>query len=116
MKYKKYINILFAAILVFLFTTNVFGALVTISEPTTGTVPVALKPVASKIWDITKYIFQITAVAAVVFVGVKYMFESSEGKADLKKSLTYVVIGTVLVFGTTIVIDVIRNIFADITA
>ena len=52
---------------------------------------------------------RILAVAAIVFAGVKYMFASAEGKADIKNGMIGLVIGAIMVFGASIVIDIIMT-------
>ena len=64
---------------------------------------------AQKVWGTVVTIVQILAFAAVVFAGLRYMFASADQKADIKKGLTLLVIGAVLVFGTTLVIQFVVN-------
>ena len=56
-------------------------------------------------------ILQIAAVAGIVVCGVRYMFTSSEQKADIKKSMISLVIGCVIVFATSTVVQFIINAF-----
>ncbi len=86
-----------------------------IDELDGGKVPGEIMQISVNVWGVAKVILQVSAVAALIFVGIKYMYSSSENKADLKKSLTMVVIGVIIVFGSTIVIDVIKKIFEDLS-
>ena len=57
-----------------------------------------------KIWGTVTTIVQILAFAAVVFAGLRYMFASADQKADIKKGLTMLAIGAILVFAASTVI------------
>lgn len=70
----------------------------------------------TNLWAVIKMILQIAAVAAVIFAGVRYMFASADSKADIKKSMLILVVGAVLVFGATFVVDLITLATQEITA
>ena len=59
-------------------------------------------------------ILQVASVAGIIFTGIKYMFASTDAKADMKKSATSLVIGLIIVFGASAVIDITVSIFGDI--
>ena len=63
----------------------------------------------TKIWGTVLTILRILAVAAIVFAGVKYMFASADGKAEIKNGMLGLVIGAIMVFGASIVIDIIMT-------
>ena len=65
-------------------------------------------------WGIILTILQVAAIAAVVFAGVRYMFASADSKADIKKQMIWLVIGAVLVFGASTVIQLVTNVANDI--
>lgn len=69
----------------------------------------------NKIWGTVTLILQILAVAAIVFAGVRYMFASADGKADIKKQTIGLVVGAVLVFGASMIVSFIVNVTSDIT-
>ena len=88
--------------------SNVFG----IGAPTdieSGKVATEVTGVAQSVWSTAIVIIQILAVAAVVFAGLRYMFASANDKADIKKQMVILVIGAVLVFGATFVLNLIYN-------
>lgn len=64
---------------------------------------------AKNIWSTIVTIVQMLAVAAVVFAGVRYMFASADQKADIKKSMGILAIGAILVFGSTVIIQLIAG-------
>ena len=69
----------------------------------------------NKIWGTVTLILQVLAVAAIVFAGVRYMFASADGKADIKKQTVGLVVGAILVFGASMVVNFIVNVTSDIT-
>ena len=60
---------------------------------------------AKKIWGTVTTIVQILAFAAVVFAGLRYMFASADQKADIKKGLSMLAIGAILVFAASTVVQ-----------
>lgn len=64
---------------------------------------------ASSVWSTVLTILQICAVAAIVFAGVKYMFSSADGKAEIKNGMIGLVIGAILVFAASTVVQFIIN-------
>ena len=73
-----------------------------------------LKKPFGNLWKTAIFIIQVLAVAAVVIAGLRYMFASSDQKADIKKGLIYIVIGAVIVFGAATLISLITNTFKEI--
>ena len=69
----------------------------------------------NKIWNTIEYILWVASFAGILFAGVRYMFASADQKADIKKGTISLVIGMVLVFSATLVIDFIVNVFNSIT-
>lgn len=67
-----------------------------------------------KVWGTVLLILQILSVAAIVIAGIRYMFASADGKADIKKQTIGLMVGAVLVFGASSVIGLITNITRDI--
>lgn len=67
-----------------------------------------------KIWGSVKLILQVVSLAVILGSGVKYMLASADQKADIKKSLGILIIGAVIVFGTTLVIDFITGTAGDL--
>ena len=82
------------------------------TQPSTGTNEV--NTVAG--WVI--YIIQIIAFAAAVimliFVGIKFLTASPEGKAEIKKSAVIYVIGAILLFAATGILQIVRNLAENV--
>ena len=81
-----------------------------------GQLPVSASAKTSilKVWGTVLLILQILSVAAIVIAGIRYMFASADGKADIKKQTIGLMVGAVLVFGASSVISLITNITSDI--
>ena len=69
-----------------------------------------------KIWGTVELILQVAAVAAFIFAGVRYMFASADQKGEIKKSMMYLILGSVFVFAATTVVGFIVRSFNDITS
>ena len=67
-----------------------------------------------KIWGTVLTVLQVCAVAALVFAGVKYMFASADGKADIKNGMLGLAIGAILVFAASSVISWILDAADDV--
>ena len=66
------------------------------------------------VWKTISTILQIAAVGAIIFAGVRYMFASADTKADIKQQLVILVVGAVLVFGATTVINFIQTVTNEV--
>ena len=116
--FSRVIPIVF--ILMIVVSTNVlaFGSfdVSQVENIETGTESIESADVAvGKVWNTVVLILQILAVAAVVFAGVRYMFASADGKADIKKQSIGLIVGAILVFGATFVINFIVDITEEVT-
>lgn len=112
-KLIKVLSVLFACTLVF---ANVFALSINdVDKPFTssGDKITAVDDAVGSIWKTVKVIVQILAVAAVVFAGLRYMFASSDAKADIKRSMGILALGAILVFASTTVIGFVVNVSKD---
>lgn len=73
----------------------------------------AVDTAVGKIWSTVLTILQIAAVAAIVYAGVKYMFAAADDKAAIKQGLIGLVVGAILVFGASTVVQFILKIQND---
>lgn len=102
-------------VLVVVFTTSVFASSPITPELNTGNDSIgSVDNVANSIWNTVALILQIAAIAAIVIAGVRYMFASADTKADIKKQMVVLVIGAVLVFGATTVIQFITTVTNEV--
>lgn len=77
--------------------------------PAGGNGIASVNEAANNIWGTVLLIFQILAIAAIVFAGIRYMFASADQKADIKKSMIILVLGAALVFGASTIAKFIAN-------
>ena len=108
-------------VLMVVFTTNVFAFnsfnTETINQSVSGGTGISSADKAIKnVWATVSLILQVLAVAAIVFAGVRYMFASADGKADIKKQTIGLVVGAILVFGASFIINFIVTITQEVTA
>lgn len=83
---------------------------VSTSFPNAGTPANSVSKLGENIWGTVILVVRILAFAAIVFAGVRYMFASADQKADIKKGLVYLVLGAVLVFASTFLVNIIVNV------
>lgn len=68
----------------------------------------------NKIVGVVTWIGMILSVTIFVTIGVKYMLGSVEEKADYKKTLVPYLIGAILVFGITTIVEILSTIATSI--
>lgn len=83
-------------------------------EVPSGSVDQKIKTPIQKLFSSILLILQIASVGGVAFAGVRYMFSSSEVKADIKNSMIHLVIGMIIVFAASTIINLIIDVFNDI--
>ena len=76
-----------------------------------------------KIWDLGKTIVAVmqtvgvvVAVVVLLILGVKYMVGSAEEKAEYKKTMIPYVVGAILIFAATTIVNVVYNLANGINA
>lgn len=97
-----------------LIVSNVFGISFNESTLTGGSEAGTVTNLAKNIWSTVAVIVQILAVAAIVFAGVRYMFASANDKADIKKQTVVLIVGAVLVFGATFIINLVTKATSEV--
>lgn len=106
-----------AAVLFFYLAVEITGLF---SPKTSGSIGSELGGVtdynslALKIIGTVNTVVKYASFAGVVFVGLRYMFASAEGKSQIKDSLVPMTLGVVLVFAATTVVDFIIKVGGDI--
>lgn len=58
----------------------------------------------------------IVAVVVLLVLGIKYMMGSAEEKAEYKKTMIPYLVGALLIFAASSIVNVVYNMFANITA
>ena len=115
MKFSKITKIVTALVMVGTVTlsANMVFADTSISIPketNAGYAGTGLSATMSNILGIVTVICYAAAVIMLLYLGVKYITASPEGKAEIKKSAIHYVIGAVLVFAAGTVLNIIKNI------
>lgn len=59
-------------------------------------------------------IMKILGLIGIVVQGVRYMYAQGDGKAKIKQSLIYIIIGVIFIFGAEFIADKIAASFEDI--
>ena len=81
----------------------------------TATVPPAADKVINNVWGTVKLILQVLSVTAVIVAGVRYMFTSSAGKANIKQQSLGLILGAIIVFASTEFVNFVVKIVKDTT-
>ncbi len=68
------------------------------------------KSKAEKIIGAVTLIGIVVSIASIMILGIKYMIGSIEEKAEYKKSMLPILIGMILLFGTSTVLNIINNV------
>lgn len=117
---KKLIGITISIFFVLLFALNIVYA-----EPTKYVQEIELgefeeinplvKTVVGSAWSTISLVVQVLSVLCIVITGLRYMFASSDKKADIKGGVKLITIGCALIFVAVPIIQVVVKIFNDIT-
>lgn len=67
-----------------------------------------------RIWGVIILALQMLSVAAVIITGIRYMFASSEGKADIKNQSFGFIVGAILVFAASTVVGFIVDVTEEV--
>lgn len=74
----------------------------------------ALKPTINTLYHTIILVLQIASVAGVIIAGLRYMYASADTKADIKKTMVPLIIGLVLVFCVSTIIDLVVKIATEV--
>lgn len=112
MKLRKYGKIVLVLFLIGIIATSlsvVFGSEI----PTAGSDQSGAASSVQSIVGALIFIIQIIAFAAAVimlmFLGIKYITASPDGKAEIKKSSVQYVVGAIILFAATGILQIVRN-------
>lgn len=100
---KSLITICMFIIVISFISSSVFGS----NFPSGGNVATPINKATGEIWGTAMLIIRMLAFAAILFAGLKYMFTAPSGKAEVKKSLGLLALGALIVFGTSIVVEIV---------
>lgn len=107
-KIKSTLKIILAVSVIGIILVNpIFAATgdLTVSFPSgSGKVDNTTQTAVKKVWTTVTLVVQILSFGAILFAGLRYMFTSADERADIKKGMTMLVIGSVLVFSSATVV------------
>lgn len=105
---KKVLTVIMVLVITVFITISVYADTPTgIYKP--GLVDETFKSKLKDVWATISVLVQIGAVGCVVFAGLRYMFAAPSQKADIKQGLIYLTIGATLVFGATLIINIVTK-------
>lgn len=73
-----------------------------------------LEQYIADMWATISVIIQIISVGCVVFAGLRYMFSAADKRADIKTSMIYLAIGSVLVFSAVMIINFVITVYNQV--
>ena len=112
---KSYYYIIFVTMLLSAFSM-VFGT-VTIPTPSQpGTGGEDINGIVSNVIWIIQTIAIAAAVIMLMFVGIKFVTASPEGKAEIKKTAVIYVVGAILLLAASGVLGIIQNLAKNVSA
>lgn len=74
----------------------------------------SLSSIVAKVFSYSMFVLQFVMVAAVIYVGVKYLTSGASGKADLKSKSVQFIIGIIMAFATTSFLTYISNVINQV--
>lgn len=107
---KKIMKILSITLILCMVIANFCFAAVTVPDPDTGGGLGSMEGFAKKILGTLQTVGIFIAVGMAIFLGIKYVAASPEGKSELKKQLGVYVLGIVLILGATAIVTALANI------
>ncbi len=117
MKLRKYIKIVLVLFLIGILATS-FSVVLGVSVPSGGNLDVKTSTAVNNVVTALITVIQIIAFGAAVimlmFLGIKYITASPDGKAEIKKSSVQYVVGAIILFAATAVLQIVKG-FADNT-
>lgn len=121
-KITKIVSILFMIVMILGAVNTVLGAGTGVG--TVPSIPKGVSPAGAS--DVTKisgmviYVIQIIAFTAgvimLVFLGIKFITASPEGKAEIKKSAVIYVVGAILLFAATGILSIVQALASNVTS
>ena len=109
-KIVKIISILFVIIAIFSAFNMVLGASIPSPSKPSGTGIASIENITGNVIFIIQMIAFAAAVIMLIFVGIKFITASPEGKAEIKKTAVIYVIGAVLLFAAGAILTILKNV------
>lgn len=111
-KAYKVLSILMIVLMVAITCTNVFAVSIegmSSNASLESDLNSKMQDVGSKVLTIVTNVGIILSVVMMAIIGIKYMMESSEGKAEYKKNMIPYLVGALCVFGASSIAKVVTG-------
>lgn len=113
-KIKKILSLLMILTVIYMCVGTIVYGNISSNFPTgSGSINKVDKSV-KKVWGTVTTVVQVLAFSAVIFAGLRYMFAAADQKADIKKGLSILFLGAVLVFASSTVVKFVINVANDV--
>lgn len=111
LKNKKFIKVLSIIMLVVMMLVVIGSSVSAFTTPTPTNVDVAdnVSSTVNTVLGIVKYGGIVVAVCVAMFIGVKYITASPEGKAEVKKTIMFYVGGIVILLSASAIVTAIQT-------
>lgn len=109
---KKKLRILFILSLIIIFLLNISYAKITNFDSYKPSADNTFKDVGSPVIAALQVIAAIVAVGMLAILGIRYMLESPDGRAEIKSKLIPYLIGAVMSFAMIPILSIMYNIFS----
>lgn len=106
---KKILTIILIIILISFFTSNIYASVYKLNPtytPSSG----SIKGFGEELFGIIRNVAAISSVVLLAFCGMKIVFGSLEQRAEYKKSLMPLIIGSLVVLSATAIVSLVENI------
>ena len=113
-KSVRIISVILLAVVLFMSFGNVVFADGIEGINPTATPPDGGTELANSILGALMWIGIAIAVGMLIFLGIKYVTSSPDGKADLKKQLGVYILGFVFIVGATTIVGIIKNVVSPV--
>lgn len=105
---KRFFLVVFIVLIVFITCVH-FVYAGAASFPNGGVENSNIKSATEKIWGSVLKIAQILSFMAIIFAGIRYMLASSEGRAEIKKSISILILGAIIVFASSTIVQFVTE-------
>lgn len=105
----KIISIILIAVIVLFTIANITCMAVEIPQPDDNASVGGIAGTVSTILGIIKWAGAAIAVGMLMFIGIKYVTASPDGKAEIKKTAIIYVLGAVLIFSASAILGIIQT-------
>lgn len=100
-------TILLVVMILTMVSTSVFAWSVSVTPNTSATGASTVTKMGGGIVGLVQVVGYVIAVVMLVIIGIKYITSSPEGKAEVKKTALFYVLGAVLIAGAATIVGVV---------